>query len=119
MKDETTTWIIVGVVALALLYWFSRRKKVVVAKTVVGTVQSKPTVTVNGTTVQGGIAGSSLVQGAALGLAAAPAVSGLFGSLFSSPTVAGNAPADNTAAAFGDLDASTGGYDSTGLDLVD
>ena len=109
MKDDTTTWIIVGVLALAVL-WYLKRRKIVVAGGV-GVVPTKSSVTVGGTTVQGGIAGSSLVQAGALGLAAAPAVSSLLGSvgsLFSSPAVAGDAPADNSAAAFGELDSLTG-----------
>jgi hypothetical protein len=122
VKDDTTTWIIVGVLALAVL-WYLKRRKVVVAGGV-GVVTTRPSVTVGGTTVKGGVAGSSLIQAGALGLAAAPAVSSLIesvGSWFSSPAVAGDAPADNSAATFGEPDSLTGdgsSGDDTYTDLL-
>lgn len=118
-----TTWILVGV-GLIVLYLLTRRKAIVVAG---AGYQATPNVVyANGKPIISGTgAQSDAAQGVALGIAAAPATVSLIGAIkdaFSSPSVAGSAPADNTAAAFSELDALTsdntyGVYD--GMDLLD
>lgn len=117
MSDKTT-WIVIAVIVL-VAFFFLRRKKVAVTNVL---PTNKPSVSVAGTTVTGGLANSNVVQGVALGLAAAPAIGGLFSGLFgsSTPAVAGSAPAQY-------LEGSDSGYDDSifgastnesGMDLV-
>jgi hypothetical protein len=122
MTKDSETYLIVAVVLVALWFLFLRKKKVVVAATTVLPTK-QATVSVGGSTITGGLANSSLIQAGVLGVAAAPAVGGLFSSLFgswsSTPAVAGNAPATgyddtsyDTNGALSDSD------DSSGLDLL-
>jgi hypothetical protein len=127
MSKDSETLLVIAVVLLAV-YFLILRKKKVVAVTNVGARQ--PTsVSVGGTTLTGGLANS--VQAGALGLAAAPAIGSLFSGLFgsSAPAVAGSAPPNDTAGAFGTGDSTSDGYldqitsptsdyDSSGMDLL-
>jgi|GEM_PF-5781998 hypothetical protein len=129
MSKDSETLLVIAVVLLAV-YFLILRKKKVVAVTNVGARQ--PTsVSVGGTTLTGGLANSGLVQAGALGLAAAPAIGSLFSGLFgsSAPAVAGSAPPNDTAGAFGTGDSTSDGYldqitsptsdyDSSGMDLL-
>jgi hypothetical protein len=122
MSESTTTWLIIIAALVALYLMFFRKRTVLRAG--VGVVQpTKPSVSVNGTTVSGGIANSGLVQAGVLGLAAAPAIGGLFSGLFSSapPAVAGNAPAtgyDDGGGYYDDSIFGSSATDETGMDLL-